>query len=303
MPIEGAALGQLLALASAASFAIASNMISRTTRSGGDKGVMFSVLVTMGMSALLWLALEAGRDGLPGSGPPWLGLAWFAIAGLMAMVFGRSLMFASVRLLGVSRSSALKRLNPFFSVLLAALILGEAIGPLDGIGIGAIALSFALLIRERMSNRDPAAAASPLAYGAAVGGALAYALAYITRALGLDVMPAPALGTFVSAVTGFAVLAALALAVPSRRANFTGMFTHIDRWIVAAAVMVSAGQILLFTALAYEKVSTVVMIASLEIFIAILLSVTIFRSEPWPGPPVLAAAALATVGVVLVAIE
>ncbi|SLN63668.1 EamA-like transporter family protein [Roseivivax jejudonensis] len=299
--LDGPALGQLLALGSATSFAVANNMISRTTRSGGDKGVMFSVLVTMGISGLLWLALEAGRTGLGAGGSARIGLAWFAFAGLMAMVFGRTLVFASIRTLGVARSTAVKRLNPFFSVLLAALILGEVVTGTDIAGMAAIAVSFAILIRESFARGTRVKAPPPAAYLLGVAAALAYAVSYIARKLGLETLPTPAFGTFVSAVSGFAVFSALALVLPRHRANFRQMFAHLDRWIVFGAVFVSGGQILLFAALNYESVSTVVMIASLEIFISILLSVLVFRSEARPGPPVLAAAGLATLGVVLVA--
>ena len=45
----------------------------------------------------------------------------------------------------------------------------------------------------------------------------------------------------------------------------------------------SIGQVLFFTALTYEELSTVVMIGSLETFIAIFLSVAIFRLEIRPS--------------------
>lgn len=293
--------GVLLALASAASFALSNNFISRTRTSGGDKGVTFSVLVTMGLSGVLWLMLEAGRVGLPTSAADWRATAYFALAGILAMVFGRTLVFESIRRLGVARSTAVKRLNPFFSVLLATLILAEPVNAPEVAGIVIIALSFAVLVRESLRRRAGTDVPPPPAYLFGVVGALAYALSYIGRKAGLTLMDAPAFGTFVSAASGFAAFAVLAALVRQRRAHFRQMFAHLDRWIVTSAVMVSAGQILLFAALAYESVSTVVMIASLEIFVSIFLSVVVFRSEPPPGAPVLFAAVLATVGVVLVA--
>jgi drug/metabolite transporter (DMT)-like permease len=51
--MSGPAFEQLLVLLSAVSFALANTFISKTSRLGGDKGVMFSVLVTMGVSAVL----------------------------------------------------------------------------------------------------------------------------------------------------------------------------------------------------------------------------------------------------------
>ena len=299
--MSGPEFGQLLAVLSAVSFAAANLFVSRTARSGGDKGVMFSVLVTMAMSGLLWLTLEGGAVAVPGGGRSALG--WFALAGVLAMVFGRSLLFESIRRLGVTRATAVKRLNPFFSAILAVAFLGEILSPRDLGGMAAIAAAFALLIHESFRARGPLAVSAPPpgAYLFGVFGAMAYAAAYISRKAGLELMPAPAFGTFVSAATGFAGLAAFSLASPRHRANFTGMLRNLDRWTVLAGVMVSSGQILLFAALAYERVSTVVMIASLEIFLSIFLAVVVFRTERMPGPAVALAAALAMAGVVLVA--
>ncbi len=58
---------------------------------------------------------------------------------------------------------------------------------------------------------------------------------------------------------------------------------------------------MMFAALAYEKVSTVVMISSLEVFFSIFLSTVIFRIEKRPRALVFLAAALAIVGVLLIA--
>ena len=302
-------LGEALALASAGSFAFANVFIARTSQSGGDRGVMFSVLMTMAISALLWLGLEGGVEGgrlfLSGlflSGPSLTGLGWFALAGVSAMVFGRSLLYESVRRLGVGRSSAVKRLNPFFSVILAALILGEQLQTPDVLGVLAIATAFGVLIRESLRRRgggDDARGVGAYMFG--VAAALAYALAYIMRKLGLDDLSSPALGTLVSAMAGFAFFCAMSIVSAKVRHNLGAMFRYLDRWVVLASVFVSLGQILLFSALAYAEVSTVVMIASLEVFIAIFLSVVIFRTERRPTVSVMVSAVLATLGVALVA--
>jgi drug/metabolite transporter (DMT)-like permease len=300
--LSGPVLGQFLALCSAISFSLANNFISRTTQSAGDKGVMFSILVTAGLSLVLWLALEAGDTGWPNGQEAWQGLGWFALAGLLAMVFGRTLVFESIRRLGVTRSTAVKRLNPFFAVVLAAVFLSEPISNLDKIGMTAIALSFGLLIRESLSQRGSLGDAPPsLAYLFGVFGALAYALAYVARKAGLNGLEAPALGTLVSALTGLAVFLTMALFFQSHRRNVAQVFSTLDRWIVIGAIMVSLGQILLFAALAFETVATVVLIASLEIFMSIFLSVVVFKREARPSLAVGCAALLAMGGVGLVA--
>ncbi len=299
--MSGTAAGVGLALLSALSFAASNLFITRTGTSKGDKGVLFSVLVTMVLSGLLFLALEAGRTRWSGTVGDIAGLGWFALAGLTAMVFGRTLVYTSIRRLGVARASAVKRLNPFFSVLLAALFLGERIGGWDALGMAAIAAALGLLIRDSLAKRRTAGTATPGAYLFGAGSAVAYAISYIARKLGLDLFDAPALGTFVSAAAGFSAFAVIALVSPAYRPMFTGLFRDLDRWIVLAALAVSGGQILMFAALAQAPVTLVVMVASLEVFMAVILSAVIFRLEPLPDAGVLGAAALATVGVVLVA--
>jgi drug/metabolite transporter (DMT)-like permease len=301
--LSGPALGQALALLSATAFAFAHNFIARTTGSRGDKGVLFSVLVTMLISGLIWVLFGAPLAQVmaaPGIGSA---LFWFALGGILSMVFGRSLVFAAIRGLGVTRSAAVQRLNPFFSVLLAAILLAEPLSRNDLLGVALIALSFALVLQERFRRHGPLAVAAPplAAYLLGVGGALAYALAYVTRKLGLEQVDSAAFGTFVSASAGFAGFATLALISARYRRYFQGIFANLDRWTILAAIMVSFGQILLFAALSHERVSTVVMIASLEIFISMFLSVVVFRSERLAGPAILLAAALALGGVVLVA--
>ena len=292
-------LGPLLALASAVAFAFGNVFISRTGLSQGDRGVMFSVVVTMAMSAALWGVIEG--TALP-LGLPWRGIVWFALAGVSAMVFGRSLLYASVRRLGVARSSAVKRLNPFFSVLLASVILQEAIGLSDLAGMVCIAAGFGLMIQESFAQRatDPTGH-RPADYAIGVTAALAYAMAYILRKLGLEALPSPAFGTFISALAGFCVFLGSSVVNPRMRANLVGMFRHLDRWIGLAAVFVSIGQILMFAALAYAEVSTVVMIASLEIFLSIFLSIFVFKTERRLTRAVMIAAVLAFIGVGLVA--
>lgn len=294
--------GEILALLSALSFAVANVTIAATSGSRGDKGVLFSVIVTMTFAFALFVLLEADRTILTANRDTMAGLALFAFAGVAAMCFGRSLVFESIRRLGATRASAVKRLNPFFSVLLAALILSEPVTLPDAAGLVALAVAFALLIRDsRASARAGDIAASPVAYGIGAGAALAYAIAYIGRKAGLERLDAPALGTFVSALAGLAAFAVLAVLWPRYRQMFASVFRNIDRWVAAASLFISAGQILMFAALAYTSVATVVMISSLEIFFSIFLTTLAFRTERRPGPAVLLAAFWAVAGVALVA--
>lgn len=295
-------LGEFLAFLSALAFALSNIFISRTRGSRGDKGVLFSVVVTIAFSFALFLLLEAGQTGSEGGPGDMLGLAWFALSGLAAMVFGRTFVFESVRRLGVARSSAVKRLNPVFSVLLAWFILSESLSSQDLAGIAVILAALGLLAVSAVRSAGPVGPGSGIAaYSFGIVAALAYAVSYIARKLGLETYAAPALGTFLSALSGFAVFAVLAVVWPRYRPLFTGMFRNLDRWIVLSAILVSIGQILMFAALAQAPVSVVVMISSLEVFLAILLASFVFRIEPPPGAVVTLAAFMATAGAILLA--
>lgn len=296
-----AIFGQCLALFSATCFAVAAVCVSRSRQSRGDRGVFFSVLVTMVCSALLWLA--AGPEPVSIGGPDWWrGVGWFVVAGVCAMVLGRAFLFESIRRLGVVRASATKRLNPFFSVVAAALVLSERITPLAGIGMAIIATSFGIMVRESLLKGSTDRAGAPaLAYAWGAGSAAAYAGAYVTRKLGLTDLPAPAFGTLVSAAAGLVFMLGMATVSTRQRDTVVNVFRYLDRWVVSAALAMSAGQIALFAALLYEKVSVLVMITSLEVFIASFLSVVVFRIEARPGPAIQVAAGLAMLGVVLVA--
>jgi drug/metabolite transporter (DMT)-like permease len=297
-------LGQLLALSSATSFACANVFISKGAKGGGDRGVLFSVLVTMVLSGVLWLVLEGGALGIEDAQDWWIGIGWFVLAGILAMVFGRSFLYTSIRRLGVTRATAVKRLNPFFSVLLAAVLLAEPITGWDGLGMLAIALAFGLLLRRSVmtSNAAPLEGApSAVDYAWGIGSALSYALAYIARKYGLALIAAPAFGTMVSAASGFAFFIIAAIFTARYRDNLYNIFKNLNKWLVFAALCVSFGQIFFFAALFYEKVSTVVMIASLEIFLSSFLAVVIFRTEKRPDTETYVAAAIATAGVIAVA--
>jgi len=298
-------LGQLFALLSTVSFAFASVFVSKSALTKGNNGVLFSVFTTMVFSCLLWLILDENSFLESDNESWWEGIVWFVLAGVLAMAFGRALLYASIRHLGVTRSSSVKRLNPFFTVLLAFIILSEPITGLDALGMMAIASAFGLLIYKSgyASQADLATIRLPASsYMWGLGSALAYAFAYIARKYGLINIDAPVFGTMISAISGFAFFVIAAAFSEIYRGNLRNMFRYLTMWLVLAGIFASAGQILMFTALSYEKISTVVMISSMEIFIASFLAVVVFRTERLPDRATFIAAILATAGAIAVAV-
>lgn len=296
--------GQILALLSATSFAFGNIFIARAADAGGDRGVSLSVLVTMVMSFAAWVVTE--NAGIPAGSPDALikGLLLFAAAGAAAMVVGRSLVFKSIQVVGVIRASALKRLNPFFSAILAFAFLHEMLAPQGVAGMALLAAGFVLMIVHTLRRKGAAGPehipASAHMWGVTAAGF--YALAYLCRKLGLGAIAAPAFGTFVSAATGLVGFGLLATFLPRYRRGLLTMFSALNRWTLGAALAISAGQILMFSALFYERVSVVVMISALEIFLSAFLAVAIYKTEARPDASTMLSAGLATIGVILVAL-
>ena len=299
-----ALLGQGLALASAFSFAFANVLIARSPGRRDSRGVVFSVLVTAVFAAVIWLVLESYDMQVVGNATWWKGVGFYALAGVLSMVVGRSFLYTSVRRLGVVRSSTVKRMNPFFSSVLAFLILDEIITTLGAAGMALLLFAFLLMMRESAKSQQAGDDAPPPVWDYSFGvlSALAYGSAYIFRKFGIFELPFPAFGTLVSALTGLIAFLLAGLFVKSLRGQLTGIFSDLDRWMIMASVAVSLGQILFFAAIVYETVIVVVMIASLEIFIASYLSIFVFRLERKISLSMTLASGLAFAGVILITI-
>ncbi len=291
-------------------FASANLFIARgSTRETQDNGAFLSILITTAMASILWLYFGL-RDG-------WLpvrmaGVAWFAAAGVLTMFIGRVFVFASVQHLGAVRASAVKRLNPMFSVLLGVSVLGETLDAPTIAGMLLIFSSFGLLVRQSMRAANIGAADSSgsrralmgklvnLGYVYGLVSALAYATGYVARKQGLTQMPDAAFGTMIGAVVGALVFVLTSGFVGSYRQALRSTFKAVSPWLVGAGVMSSAGQILFFLALNYSSISRVALITSMETFVTILLMVVIFRSREGLTGSVLLAAGLGSIGTALI---
>lgn len=305
-------VGEALALLSGLSYASAYVAVAKGAGNrSGDNGALLSVVMTALLAGLAWMP-GALAGGLPATDRP-TGFAWFALSGVLTVVLGRVLFYVSIARLGAIRASAINRLNPFFSVLLAAALLHEVITPTGGVGMALIALGFAIQIRRMLrlaraaqsddAGRDARAAgqASPISYLFGPASALCYASGYIARKLGLNEVPDASLGTLVGALTALLIYLAAALVSRRQRRTVLGVFANATRWHVMSATFVSVGQLAQFGAIKYIPISRVVMITSTEVVFSILLSVYVARTETRPDGETLLAALVATVGVVLIA--
>jgi drug/metabolite transporter (DMT)-like permease len=152
--------------------------------------------MTVAMAAAAWIVMaDRGTLQMPSAALA-AGVLWFAVSGILTIFLGRTLLYQSIASIGAIRASMLLRLHPFFSVLLAALILGETVGAIAAGGMLLIMLSFALLLRRAFGQRPPAAQgtavearASPLDYVHGPASAFSYALGAIARKHALGLVP------------------------------------------------------------------------------------------------------------------
>lgn len=314
-------MGELFAILSASLFAAANITITRGADSRSrDNGAFLSIVITALISGALYSWAYAFR------GTPTVtatGVYWFAAAGLLTAFLGRVFVYASIQYLGAVRASAVKRLNPFFAVLLGVLVLGEPLTAGLVIGMGLIFSSFVLLIRHSLVTaqggmppdaaipqrklwgraRGAFATAGNLGYFYGPVSALAYAIGYVGRKKGLDEIPDPFFGTLVGAVVGVLAFLAAALFQESYRAALRSAATRFNGWLFAAGVFTSLGQICYFIALMNSTISRVALITSMEVFITIFLSVWVFRLHERFGIAILSAASLGVLGTAFIVWE
>jgi drug/metabolite transporter (DMT)-like permease len=138
-------VGVAFALAAAGTFGLA--LVLTQHEAGGVDGRVRTV-TTMAMAGLVGLTMVGVQGGfhLPQAAPGWWGLA--ALTCLYGTGF--TIMFTVLPRLGVAGNSAIMNVEPVFALVLAWLVLGQTIAPVQVVGalivVGAV---MALGLRKR----------------------------------------------------------------------------------------------------------------------------------------------------------
>ena len=301
-------MGEALAILSMTLFALTNITIVRGhDGKSRSSGAFLSIVITFLMSTLIWLLMVL-RNGWPDVNATAVG--WFALGGFLTIFIGRVLLYASIQHLGAIKASAVKRLNPFFSVLLGVLILGETISLPMMVGMLLIVMSFAVLVRqavfltgEKSEGVKPHSAFDRflnLGYLYGPVSALAYAAGYVARKQGMMVLPDSALGTMIGALTGIIFFIITSRFVNSYRDDLRKTFTEFNKWFLMAGCLSTFGQIAYFTALNYLAISKIALITSMEVFMTMILSAVFLLNKEKLTVDVIVAAGLGFLGTVFV---
>jgi drug/metabolite transporter (DMT)-like permease len=294
----GLGLGDGFALASAASFAVSNILIARGTRPGAqDNGAFVSLLLTAAVSGAGWAIAGLASGFEPVS---MRAILWFAGAGIFTAYIGRVFFYASVQHLGAMRASTMKRLNPFFAVVLGVAVLGEALTRGMAIGLALIAGSFVALVAagRRAGEGGGERGLRRLKNAGYLFGpvsALGYATGYLLRKMGLAEAHDALLGACIGTLTGAIIFAATGLFRPEYARAVRATFARPNAWFIAAGVTSSFGQIFYFAGLNVSPMSRVALIGSMEVFVTLFLA-TVFLRRHESLTPAVALAALLAVG-------
>ena len=301
-------MGEGLAILSMTMFALTNLAILRGhDGKSRSSGAFLSMIITFLMSTLIWLIMVL-RDGWPELNAT--AVAWFALGGFLTIYVGRVLLYASIQHLGAIKASAVKRLNPFFSVLLAVLILGERISMPMMIGMLLIVMSFAVLVRQALfvANDDHSGTQVQnvfdrllnLGYLFGPVSAFAYAAGYVARKQGMMVLPDSALGTMIGAFTGIVFFLLTSRFVDSYRDDVRKTFTVFNKWFLMAGCLSTFGQIAYFTALNFIGITKIALITSVEVFMTMILSAVVFQKREELTADIYIAAGLGFLGTVFI---
>jgi drug/metabolite transporter (DMT)-like permease len=291
--------GEALALGAALAYGLAGVLIVRGTAAArGDNGAFLSVVMTAVVSGLLWLGWgSVGLADMAAPGGLWA-VAVFALAGVMANVFGRQSMYRATGRIGAVRAGLLRRLTPLFALPCAFVILGE-VPDLRTIVGGAIVLG-GVVIYMRVPEMAPPAPGTRVGMALGILSALAYALAYTFRGLGLEAAPDAALGTCIGALVGAGWILVQAMASNGVRRGWQFLTSDRGSRPLQAALALTAGQVLQFYALRYTTVLSVAVLGTLEVLFSALFAWLIIRSEPVAITRLIVASAMAMAGTALV---
>lgn len=281
-------LGSALGLGFAAAFGGASIITRRVVLRASSRYVTAISIYT----GLLFFLLVAGIAGelLKLGQFPWRVHVFFALSGIIHFALGRNCANRAIQLIGSTRTSIVTSLSIIVTIVLAVIILKEAVTPLIGLGIF-FALTGPLLIvaKESTVTSDPQSGALPriteldrrnlykgMLY--AIGAAIFWGSTSIVIKLGLDMGGSPLVGSFIAYLAAsIAIIPSILLSRDLRREVVT-MRGRLLQLAVLSGLITSIAQMLRYLALVFTT-AIVISITARTIPLWVLLFAFIFNRK------------------------
>ena len=207
---------------------------------------------------LLW-SMAILIEGFP---KPGVGLALYAVAGLLHFIVGRLLFYTAIAGLGATSAAITSSPAVVFSSLLAWAFLGESLGPRDLLGIALVSVAVYMAI-TKPSGIPLQGIRRGLAMASGVGASLVFSVtAVIVRAAGLEA-GTPITGVSISYTAALPVVLGVAVAKRQELALRVKGGTGVLLAAVWAGVAVSLAQAFRYLALYATRVANAMVLISL----------------------------------------
>jgi drug/metabolite transporter (DMT)-like permease len=276
-------LGSLLAVLALCLFSANVFVVrSASARLDQQVGFLVALLANVGFGALLFGADLVRRTGAFVMDLGAFGT--FAVAGVLASYLGRRGFFRSVETLGPSRASAVQISNPVFAAVMAWVLLGEVLDPVD---IVLIALVLSGLYFTTLPGKEHAAEAATggarwtavpmVALWPALLSAVAYGGGNVLRAQALDIWREPVFGGLVGAAAGTIVYVLFHVRARDVIGTAAVPRSGVLLWTLAGVLTISA-QISVIGATGYLPVAIVLVISSALPVLVVPVSLLVLRN-------------------------
>ncbi len=281
-------LGGLLAVASAATFALNNASLRRGVLTGSVAQAM-AITVPMGLPIFFLIALLSGSLG-----------AVFAfsrhavitllIAGVVHFVWGRYCNYRATRAIGTNLTAPIQQANLIVALVLAIVVLGETLTPLKLLGIGLILFGPYLALNQQRRNAGSKAAAAEVKGEAkkeipvftpryaegiifALLSATGYGVSPVLVRLGLE---GKGLGASIAggliAYTAATAVMVLFLLWPANLRHALAVKPESAKWFTFSGFLVGISQMFLYMAMALAPVTVVSPINRLSIVFRLYFS-------------------------------
>ena len=306
-------LGVLLAALSAATFAF-NNASARRGVLTGSVAQALAITVPIGLPIFFLAALATGTLGtLARFSGQAIGL--LVLAGTMHFVVGRYGNFRAAQAIGTNLSAPVIQLGLVVTLVLAVLVLKEALTPLRVLGIALLALGPALM-RNGASDARPAEAQTTEAglptfqpryaegYVFALVAALVYGVSPILVRLAL-VAGDPGSGIVGGLISYAAATAAVALLMlwPGQLRHARAITPTSLKWFTYSGIAVSIAQMLVYMAYTVAPISVVMPILQLHLALRVVFSRMLNPHHEIFGGRMMLGTALSLLGAVTLSLD